>query len=144
MAPDETSAHEATFQGERSDGRFHSERSDGRFQGERSDVGCRSERSDVGGPGGAAVADPEVAENAAALDRPWVTIVWDDPVNLMRYVTFVFQKVFGYSESHANQLMMQVHTEGKAVVSAGERDKVEGDVRKLHAAGLWATMQRDS
>ena len=53
------------------------------------------------------MADPAVADSASAFDRPWVTIVWDDPVNLMRYVTFVFQKVFGYSESKANQLMMQ-------------------------------------
>ena len=75
---------------------------------------------DGGGSSGTAVADPAVADAATALDRPWVTIVWDDPVNLMRYVTFVFQKVFGYSEAKANQLMMQVHTEGKAVVSAGD------------------------
>ncbi|WP_124706860.1 ATP-dependent Clp protease adapter ClpS [Gordonia insulae] len=126
MAPDETRAHEATRRGERSDG------------------GWLGERSDGGSPGGTAVAEPGVADGATSLDRPWVTIVWDDPVNLMRYVTFVFQKVFGYSESRANQLMMQVHNEGKAVVSAGDRDKMEVDVRKLHAAGLWATMQRDS
>ncbi|MGC4932463.1 ATP-dependent Clp protease adapter ClpS [Gordonia sp. DT30] len=94
-------------------------------------------------PGGAAVAEPTVAEGASDLDRPWMTVVWDDPVNLMRYVTFVFQKIFGYSEAHANELMMQVHTEGRAVVSSGGRDKVEADVSKLHAAGLWATMQRD-
>jgi ATP-dependent Clp protease adaptor protein ClpS len=85
-----------------------------------------------------------VAEHDEALDRPWVTIVWDDPVNLMRYVTYVFQKVFGYSETKASELMMQVHTEGRAVVSSGDRDKVELDVQKLHSAGLWATMQRDS
>lgn len=94
-------------------------------------------------PGGAAVAEPIVADSASDLDRPWMTVVWDDPVNLMRYVTFVFQKIFGYSEARANELMMQVHTEGKAVVSSGGREKVESDVRKLHAAGLWATMQRD-
>ncbi|GAA1088169.1 ATP-dependent Clp protease adapter ClpS [Tsukamurella spumae] len=79
-----------------------------------------------------------------AIDKPWVTVVWDDPVNLMSYVTFVLRKLFGYSTDKAKELMMQVHTEGKAVVSTGDRDKVEGDVRKLHAAGLWATMQRDS
>ncbi|RPA56425.1 ATP-dependent Clp protease adapter ClpS [Gordonia oryzae] len=94
-------------------------------------------------PGGTAVAEPTVAEGASDLDRPWMTVVWDDPVNLMRYVTFVFQKIFGYSEDRANELMMQVHTKGRAVVSSGGRDKVESDVRKLHAAGLWATMQRD-
>lgn len=98
----------------------------------------RAHEATPGGPGsgGAAVADPEVADGATDLDRPWMTIVWDDPVNLMRYVTFVFQKIFGYSESKANQLMMQVHTEGKAVVSSGDRDKVETDVRKLHALSL--------
>ncbi len=74
---------------------------------------------------------------------PWVTIVWDDPVNLMSYVTYVFQKLFGYSEPHATKLMMQVHNEGKAVVSAGSRESMEVDVSKLHAAGLWATMQQD-
>ena len=75
--------------------------------------------------------------------RPWVTIVWDDPVNLMTYVTYVFQKLFGYSEPHATKLMLQVHNEGKAVVSAGSRESMEVDVSKLHAAGLWATMQQD-
>ena len=82
-------------------------------------------------------------EEAASLDSPWVTIVWDDPVNLMHYVTYVFQKLFGYSKAKATDLMMQVHSEGKAVVSSGSRDKMEADVRRLHAAGLWATMQRD-
>ena len=83
-------------------------------------------------PGGTAVAEPAIADGAVGLDKPWMTVVWDDPVNLMRYVTFVFQKLFGYSESRASQLMMQVHTEGKAVVSSGDRDKVEADVQKLH------------
>ena len=88
---------------------------------------------------GTAVAEPEVEH-----DRPWVTIVWDDPVNLMNYVAYVFQKIFGYSAERSRELMLQVHNEGKAVVSAGDRAKVEGDVRKLHAAGLWATMQHDT
>ena len=79
----------------------------------------------------------------SATDSPWVTLVWDDPVNLMTYVTYVFQKLFGYSEPHATKLMMQVHTEGKAVVSAGSRESMEVDVSKLHAAGLWATLQQD-
>lgn len=89
-------------------------------------------------------AEAEIEEATEALDRPWVTVVWDDPVNLMHYVTYIFQKLFGYSKAKATDLMMQVHKEGKAVVSSGSRDKVENDVRKLHAAGLWATMQRDS
>lgn len=87
---------------------------------------------------GTAVAEPE-----AVVDRPWVTIVWDDPVNLMNYVTYVLQKLFGYSEPHATKLMLQVHNEGKAVVSAGSRESMEVDVSKLHAAGLWATLQQD-
>ncbi|MET0756909.1 MAG: ATP-dependent Clp protease adapter ClpS [Mycobacterium sp.] len=78
-----------------------------------------------------------------AAQIPWVTIVWDDPVNLMTYVTYVFQKLFGYSEPHATKLMLQVHNEGKAVVSAGSRESMEVDVSKLHAAGLWATLQQD-
>lgn len=87
-------------------------------------------------------ADTERRDEEAA-DSPWVTIVWDDPVNLMSYVTYVLQKLFGYSEPHATKLMMQVHTEGKAVVSAGSRESMEIDVTKLHSAGLWATMQQD-
>ena len=87
--------------------------------------------------------EDQAVETVDQHDSPWVTIVWDDPVNLMSYVTYVFQKLFGYSETHATQLMMQVHTEGKAVVSAGSRESMEVDVTKLHAAGLWATLQQD-
>ena len=76
-------------------------------------------------------------------DRPWIVIVWNDPINLMPYVTMVFQKVFGYSKEKAERLMMQVHLEGKAVVSSGTREKAEYDVSQLHAYGLWATLQQD-
>ena len=76
-------------------------------------------------------------------DRPWVTIVWDDPVNLMTYVTHVFMKLFGYSKERAQELMMQVHNEGRAVVSSGTREEMERDVQRLHEHGLWATLQRD-
>jgi ATP-dependent Clp protease adaptor protein ClpS len=76
-------------------------------------------------------------------ERPWVVIVWNDPINLMSYVTLVFQKLFGYSLEKATQLMLQVHHEGKAAVSHGNREKAELDVARLHAHGLWATMQRD-
>ena len=76
-------------------------------------------------------------------DRPWIVIVWNDPVNLMTYVTLVFQKLFGYSKAKATKLMLQVHYEGRAVVANGTREKCELDVAKLHAAGLWATMQQD-
>ena len=77
------------------------------------------------------------------VDRPWVTIVWDDPVNLMGYVTHVFIKLFGFSKERAHELMMQVHVEGRAVVSSGSREEMERDVQRLHEHGLWATLQRD-
>jgi ATP-dependent Clp protease adaptor protein ClpS len=76
-------------------------------------------------------------------DVPWIVLVWNDPVNTMRYVVFVFQKLFGYSREKATRLMNQVHYEGKAVVAAGTREKCEVDVARLHAHGLWATMQHD-
>src|SRR5205807_7500972 len=75
--------------------------------------------------------------------RVWVVIVWNDPINLMSYVTYVFQKLFGYSRDKATKLMLDVHQKGKAVVSSGTREKAEFDVSRLHAHGLWATMQRD-
>lgn len=78
------------------------------------------------------------------LDRPWLTVVWDDPVNLMSYVTFVFQRVFGYSREKAHELMLKVHNDGRAVVSSGSRGTMENDVRKLQEAGLWATIQREA
>jgi len=83
------------------------------------------------------------SDDEAEHDRPWVVIVWNDPINLMSYVTLVFQKLFGYSLARATKLMLQVHNEGKAVVSSGNREKSEHDVARLHAHGLWATMQRD-
>ena len=76
-------------------------------------------------------------------DVPWIVLVWDDPINLMDYVTYVFQKLFGYSRAKARHLMLQVHNEGKAVVSSGTREKAEYDVARLHAHGLWATMRQD-
>lgn len=94
-------------------------------------------------PAEAERAQPQ-AEEVSAEDKPWVTVVWNDPVNLMSYVTYVLQKVFGYSREHATKLMLDVHHEGRAAVSSGSKEKVEADVAKLHAAGLWATMQKDS
>jgi ATP-dependent Clp protease adaptor protein ClpS len=78
------------------------------------------------------------------VDLPWKVIVWNDPINLMSYVTFVFQKLFGYSHEKAHQLMLDVHHKGKAVVSHGPREKAELDVFRLHEHGLWATMEHDS
>jgi ATP-dependent Clp protease adaptor protein ClpS len=77
-------------------------------------------------------------------DVPWIVIVWNDPINLMSYVTLVLQKLFGYSRAKATTLMLQVHNEGKAIVSSGTREKAEHDVARLHGAGLWATMRQDS
>jgi ATP-dependent Clp protease adaptor protein ClpS len=84
---------------------------------------------------------PDAAERAEP-DRPWIVIVWNDPINLMSYVTFVFQKLFGYTKEKAHRLMMQVHVEGRAVVSSGTRERAEADVARLHEHGLWATMER--
>jgi ATP-dependent Clp protease adaptor protein ClpS len=77
------------------------------------------------------------------VDSPWVVIVWNDPINLMSYVTFVLQKLFGYSIEKATELMLDVHHKGRAVVSNGTREKAELDVFRLHEHGLWATMQKD-
>ncbi|HEX5585278.1 MAG TPA: ATP-dependent Clp protease adapter ClpS [Gaiella sp.] len=82
-------------------------------------------------------------EDDRVADRPWVVIVWNDPINLMSYVTLVLQRLFGYSRSKATRMMLQVHNDGKAVVSSGTREKAELDVSRLHAHGLWATMQQD-
>ncbi len=76
-------------------------------------------------------------------DRPWIVLVWNDPINLMSYVAFVFRKLFGYSEAEATKLMLQVHEEGKAVVASGTREKSEHDVARLHGHGLWATLRQD-
>jgi ATP-dependent Clp protease adaptor protein ClpS len=75
-------------------------------------------------------------------DTPWVTIVWDDPVNLQTYVTYVFMELFNYSKARATELMLQVHNDGKAIVSTGSREEMEHDVARLHEYGLWATLQR--
>jgi ATP-dependent Clp protease adaptor protein ClpS len=89
------------------------------------------------------VQEPELDE-AVGVDRPWLVIVWNDPVNLMSYVVYVFQKLFGYSREKATRLMLQVHHDGKAIVSDGNREKAEADVSRLHAHGLWATMEHSS
>ena len=78
-----------------------------------------------------------------ATDTPWVTLVWDYPVNLMTYVTYVFQKLFAIEIMGQKVTIVQVYNEGRAVVSACSRESMEVDVSKLHAAGLWATMQQD-
>ena len=87
--------------------------------------------------------DEPRSDETVSADRPWVVIVWNDPINLMSYVTFVFQKIFGYSLEKATALMLDVHQKGRAVVSSGAREKAEIDVFRLHEHGLWATMQQD-
>ena len=90
-----------------------------------------------------APAEVERPDTEETVDRPWVTIVWNDPVNLMTYVTHVLMELFGYSRDKATELMLQVHHEGRAVVSNGSREQMEADVARCHAKGLWATLQQD-
>ena len=88
------------------------------------------------------VKEPDV-DSAVDTDRPWIVLVWNDPINLMSYVTLVLQKLFGYSLEKATALMLDVHHKGRAVVSNGTRERAELDVHRLHEHGLWATMQRE-
>jgi ATP-dependent Clp protease adaptor protein ClpS len=85
--------------------------------------------------------DP-IADDVAEPDRPWMVIVWNDPINLMTYVTYVFQKLFGYSQAKAQRLMLDVHHKGRAVVSSGPRERAEHDAFRLHEHGLWATLEQ--
>jgi len=85
---------------------------------------------------------PQV-DDETVRDSPWVAIVWNDPVNLMSYVTHVLMELFGYPRPHAEKLMLDVHQKGRAVVSSGTREQMEHDVARLHAKGLWATVQQD-
>jgi ATP-dependent Clp protease adaptor protein ClpS len=86
--------------------------------------------------------DEPVTGDLTALATPWVTIVWNDPVNLMSYVSFVFTSYFGYSKKKAEKLMLEVHNDGKSVVSTGTREEMERDVQAMHEFGLWATLQK--
>ena len=91
--------------------------------------------------------DPGVEEDITPdeitlTDTPWVTVVWNDPVNLMSYVTYVFQKYFGYDRKKAEKLMQEVHHDGKSAVSSGTREEMERDVQAMHEYGLWATLSK--
>lgn len=88
-------------------------------------------------------ANAQVTAEKREVDTSWVTVVHNDPVNLMSYVTYVLRKLFGYPKDQATKLMLQVHTEGQAIVSSGTREKMELDAQRLHAYGLWATVRRD-
>jgi ATP-dependent Clp protease adaptor protein ClpS len=90
--------------------------------------------------------EPMLDEQTGTLpqaDRPWITIVWNDPINLMSYVAYVFMTYFGYSREKSHELMLKVHQEGRAVVSSGSREEMERDVQAMHEYGLWATLQKD-
>lgn len=86
--------------------------------------------------------DRSDTDDVSEPDRPWLVIVWNDPVNLMTYVTWVFQKLFGYSLAKATKLMLEVHHEGRSVVSSGPKEKAELDCFRLHGYGLWATITK--
>ena len=93
-------------------------------------------------PAGDTAVDERLVEQTKTV-QPWVTIVWDDPVNLMSYVTHVFVTYFKFDKPTAKRLMMQVHTEGRAVVASGTREEMEQHVNAMHAYGLWATLEKD-
>jgi len=99
----------------------------------------------IGAVTATAVSPAEIEEIDEALsdDRPWVTLVWNDPINLMSYVTYVLQKLFGYDRATARKLMLDVHHKGRASVSSGTRDEMERDAARLHTYGLWATVRQD-
>jgi ATP-dependent Clp protease adaptor protein ClpS len=86
--------------------------------------------------------ETEEPDQALVVDRPWSTVVWNDPVNLMSYVTYVFQTYFGYPKRKAEKLMLEVHEDGKSTVSHGSREEMERDVQAMHEYGLWATMEK--
>jgi len=87
--------------------------------------------------------DQPTSETDVRPDLPWLTIVWNDPINLMSYVTYVFQAVFGFGKEKAEKLMMDVHEKGRAVVASGAREEMERHVEVLHSYGLWATVKKD-
>jgi len=106
-------------------------------------VGVGLAQTRLAGPAEAPVHDVQT-DDSVDLDRPWDVIVWDDPVNLMSYVIYVFRKVFGYPEPMARKLMLEVHQRGKALVASEPREQAEHYVEQLHGHGLQATMQRGS
>jgi ATP-dependent Clp protease adaptor protein ClpS len=86
--------------------------------------------------------DEPVTDDVTLPATPWTTVVWNDPVNLMSYVTFVFQKYFGYAKKKAEKLMLEVHEDGRSAVSSGSREEMERDVQAMHEYGLWATLEK--
>jgi ATP-dependent Clp protease adaptor protein ClpS len=86
--------------------------------------------------------ESELPDETVLLDRPWSTVVWNDPVNLMSYVTYVFETYFRYPRAKAEKLMLEVHNDGRSTVSTGSREEMERDVQAMHEYGLWATMEK--
>ena len=97
----------------------------------------------VSAPSPVELDEPEV-DDLTFVEQPWVTIVWNDPVNLMSYVTFVFQQYYGYAKKKAEKLMLEVHNDGRSVVASGSREEMERDVQALHEFGLWATLEKSA
>jgi ATP-dependent Clp protease adaptor protein ClpS len=95
----------------------------------------------VSAPSPVELEETEVGD-VTQVDGPWQTVVWNDPVNLMSYVTFVFQQYFGFTRQKAEKLMLQVHHDGRCIVSSGGREEMERDVRAMHEYGLWATLEK--
>ena len=98
---------------------------------------------ELAGGAPAPVHEPETDE-LVGTDLPWDVLVWDDPVNLMSYVVFVFRRVFGFPVEIAEKLMLEVHEQGRALVASEPREQAEQHVQQLHGFGLHATMQRSS
>jgi ATP-dependent Clp protease adaptor protein ClpS len=100
---------------------------------------CKAEDMDIATPD---LDTEQGVDLASALSRPWQVVVWNDPVNLMSYVSYVFRSYFGYSREQAEALMLAVHNDGRAVVATGNREEMERHVEALHDFGLWATLSR--
>ena len=95
----------------------------------------------------ATIADPTVeqgTESEQELDIPWQVIVYNDPVNLMTYVTMVFQRVFGYPREKAERHMLEVHHNGRSILWSGVRERAELYVQQLHGYLLLATLEKVS
>ena len=86
--------------------------------------------------------DQPASDELTFLDKPWQTVVWNDPVNLMSYVSHVFRTYFGFSKEKAEKKMLEVHRDGRSVVSSGSREEMERDVQAMHEFGLWATLEK--
>lgn len=94
--------------------------------------------------GSTTITRPEVTtDDVTDLDREWRVVVWNDPINLISYVIYVLRLTFGYSLAKATELTMEVHNNGRSIVSSGPREKAETDAHTLHGYGLWATLERD-